>query len=67
MHYLALYINDMIISGNDIIGITELKGHLMCYFKMKDPRHLIYFLGLEISRTSAAFGFISRNMQKNYM
>lgn len=50
---LLLYVDDMIISGNDEIGITELKNHLLSTFKMKDLGHLTYFLGLEISRSDA--------------
>ncbi|XXG90668.1 hypothetical protein AAC387_Pa12g2382 [Persea americana] len=40
----------MIISGNDTIGIADLKTHLMRSFQMKDLGALTYFLGLEISR-----------------
>lgn len=37
----------MIISGNDIAGITDLKHHLTRHFRMKDLGPLNYFLGLE--------------------
>ena len=48
---LLLYVDDMIISGNDISGISTLKSYLMRNFKMKDLGPLTYFLGLEISRS----------------
>ena len=47
---LLLYVDDMIISGNDVTGIIALKSCLMRHFKMKDLGHLTYFLGLVISR-----------------
>lgn len=47
---LLLYVDDMIISGNDVVGISVLKTHLMRTFNMKDLVALTYFLGLEVSR-----------------
>lgn len=49
--YLLLYIDDMIVSGKDAVGIRELEGYLMCNFKMKDLGYLTYSLGVEISHT----------------
>lgn len=46
---LLVYVDDMIISGNNIAGIKYLKDHLTCSFKIKDLGHLTYFLELEIS------------------
>lgn len=45
---LLIYVNDMILSGNDQAGISELKSHLKSTFKMKDLGPLTYVLGLEI-------------------
>ena len=50
---LLLYVDDMIITGNDAHGIIALKSYLMHHFKMKDLGHLTYFLGLEISHTQS--------------
>eukprot|EP00268_Persea_americana_P044937 TRINITY_DN4553_c2_g1_i10.p1 TRINITY_DN4553_c2_g1~~TRINITY_DN4553_c2_g1_i10.p1 ORF type:complete len:308 (+),score=35.45 TRINITY_DN4553_c2_g1_i10:1732-2655(+) len=47
---LLIYVDDMIISGNDHDGIDELKTHLMSTFKMKDLGSLTYFLGLEVQQ-----------------
>ena len=41
----------MIISGNNAIGISELKTYLIKNFKMKDLGSLTYFLALEISKS----------------
>ena len=39
----------MIITGDDLSGILELKDFLSQQFEMKDLGHLKYFLGLEIT------------------
>jgi hypothetical protein len=45
----------MIITGDDIIGIQELKQFLSQHFEMKDLGFLSYFLGLEISSSSDGY------------
>ena len=50
-----LYVDNMIITGDDLSGIQELKDFLSQQFEMKDLGHLKYFLGLEI--THSTYGF----------
>ena len=66
---LLLYVDDMIITGDDLSGIQELKDFLNQQFKMKDLGHFSYFLGLEITystdglyitQTKYAFELLSR-------
>lgn len=52
---LLLYVDDMIITGDDKDGIRDLKSFLNQHFEMKDLGHLSYFLGLEV--TSASDGY----------
>ena len=52
---LLLYVNDMIITGDDMQGIQDLKHFLGHQFEMKDLDPLNYFLCLEVS--SSADGY----------
>ncbi|CAL1402230.1 unnamed protein product [Linum trigynum] len=49
---LLLYVDDMIITGDDASGITHLKEGLHASFTLKELGSLSYFLGLEITRSS---------------
>jgi len=48
MVFLLVYVDDIILTGNDIGLITKLQHMLHSTFQMKDLRHLTYFLGLEV-------------------
>ena len=52
---LLLYVDDMIITGDDLSEIQELKDFLSQNFEMKDLGHLSYFLGLEITSFDDGF------------
>jgi hypothetical protein len=52
---LLLYVDDMIITGDDSIGILELKQFLSQHFEMKDLGPFSYFLGLEISSSDVYY------------
>ena len=46
---LLLYVDDIIITSDDLSGIQEFKDFLSPQFEMKNRGHLNYFLGLEIT------------------
>ncbi|XP_065629079.1 uncharacterized mitochondrial protein AtMg00810-like [Quercus suber] len=48
---LLLYVDDMIITGDDLSGIQELKAFLSEQFEMKDLGHLNYLLGFKITHS----------------
>ncbi|XP_028100174.1 uncharacterized protein LOC114299596 [Camellia sinensis] len=52
---LLLYVDDMIIIGDDIVGLSSLKQFLNRQFEMKGLDLLSYFLGLEISQDSSVY------------
>ena len=48
---LIIYVDDMIITGDDKEEIGELRKNLFKEFEMKDLGHLKYFLGIEVLRS----------------
>ena len=55
MILLLLYVDDMIITGDDHSSISDFKQLLYQHFEMKDLGHLSYFLGLEICSNSTGY------------
>jgi len=50
--FVAIYVDDIIVTGNDIAAITSLKTCLDDQFKIKDLGELNFFLGMEILKVS---------------
>jgi len=49
--YLIVYVDDIVIIGNDTAGISQLKEHLCRHFQTKDLGSLKYFLGIEVAQS----------------
>jgi hypothetical protein len=49
---LIVYVDDIVITGDDDVGIKDLKMQLTKEFEVKDLGKLRYFLGIEVSRSS---------------
>ncbi|CAN0839525.1 Retrovirus-related Pol polyprotein from transposon TNT 1-94 [Linum grandiflorum] len=60
---LLIYVDDMVLTGDDSLGISEAKQWLHSHFNLKDLGTLSYFLGLEISRSDRGI-FVS---QRKYL
>ena len=48
----VVYVDDIIITGDDETGISKLKQYLQSQFQVSDLGRLRYFLGIEVSRSS---------------
>ncbi|XP_019089187.1 PREDICTED: uncharacterized protein LOC109127988 [Camelina sativa] len=48
---ILIYVDDIIISGNDKVGIQDTKQYLRSIFDIKDLGELKYFLGIEVCRS----------------
>ncbi|CAL2226490.1 unnamed protein product [Prunus armeniaca] len=60
---LIIYVDDIIITGNDKQEISQLQDYLATKFEMKDLGGLKYFLGIEVARSQQGI-FLS---QKKYV
>lgn len=57
---ILVYVDDLVLAGNDIYEINNLKQVLDTSYNIKDLGHLKYFLGFEISRTASGISLCQR-------
>ena len=60
MYLFVVYVDDIVITGNDQDGITNLKQHLFKHFQTKDLGKLKYFLGIEVAQSSSGIAISQR-------
>jgi hypothetical protein len=63
---LAIYVDDIVITGDDVEEIKSLKETLGRAFEVKDLGPLRYFLGIEIARSSKGIVLSQRSMSLIY-
>ena len=51
MSILVVYVDDIILMGDDLEELARPKGFLAREFEIKDRGQLQYFLGMEVART----------------
>jgi hypothetical protein len=57
---LLIYVDDILITGNDVNAISTLKQFLHSRFRIKDLGNLKYFLGIEVSRSKKGISISQR-------
>ena len=57
----SVYVDDLIISGNNPKAIAKFKTYLSECFHMKDLGVLKYFLGVEVARNSEGIFLVKEN------
>ncbi|RVW99485.1 Retrovirus-related Pol polyprotein from transposon RE1 [Vitis vinifera] len=57
---LLIYVDDILITGNDANAIVALKQFLHSHFRIKDLGDLKYFLGIEVSRSKKGISISQR-------
>ena len=64
---MEVYVDDIVVTGNDLESITALKAHLQKQFSIKDLGLLHYFLGLEITYVSGGIMISQKRFVKELL
>ena len=64
--YLVVYVDDLLITGNNDDYIVSIKRELKKVFDMTDLGLLHYYLGTEVDKNQSTFSFLRKNMLESY-
>ena len=56
---LLVYVDDLVITGNNLCFVFEIVAQLGNWFSLKDMGQLNFFLGMEVISTKSGFFFVS--------
>jgi hypothetical protein len=59
---LIVYVDDMVLTGDDLEEMTLLQEHLAVEFEMKSLGQLRYFLGIEVAGSAHGISISQQNM-----
>ena len=65
--YLVVYVDDIVIIGDDHNSIKGLKQHLFQHFQTKNFDQLRYFLGIEVVRSKTSIAISQKNYALNIL
>ena len=58
---LAVYVDDILLTGSDSAGLLEAKKYLNRYFVTKNMRHPKYFLAIEVAHQKYSTSFPAKD------
>lgn len=64
--FVLVYVDDLILAGNDSASCSMFKRYLNDCFKLKDLDPLKYFLGIEAARGSVVYSCLRGNMHSTF-
>ena len=66
--FLAVYVDDFVVFGNNLAMIDKLFEYLSCHFEVKDLGHWHYMLGIEVScdMSKKTFSLSQKHIHQGY-
>ena len=64
---MAVYVDDILVSGSNIDEVNVLKQHLHSSFGIKDLGHLHYFLGFEVTHLAEGISLSQRKFTQDLL
>jgi len=61
--YLILYVDNIVPTGSDHHGTSQIKQRLCHHFQSKDLGKLRYFLGIEVAQSNDGLLYLKESMQ----
>ena len=63
---ISLYVDDLLVTGDNTRLVEEFKQEMMQAFEMTDLGLMTYFLGIEIKQSENDVFICQKNMQRKY-